>query len=165
MKGRRRRMLLRGAKWLAVAVAVTVTLAAAWLLSGGFGIHYGSLRPATIGGVHLQLSIAEGRFSMERTERRSGSLPSRTKWGLARVAEAPQWRGYRYARAAAGKVSAIRVDLPAWCAALIAAIPTAALWRFDRRARLPGLCPCGYALAGLGDDSPCPECGRTNPAR
>jgi hypothetical protein len=52
------------------------------------------------------------------------------------------------------------VHIPLWSLALAAAIPTALLWRADRRAKPVGCCSaCGYSLAGLPAGQPCPECG------
>jgi predicted amidophosphoribosyltransferase len=49
--------------------------------------------------------------------------------------------------------------VPLWIPMLLVAIPTAWLWRRDRR-HSPGCCPrCGYDLSGTPSGI-CPECGR-----
>jgi hypothetical protein len=54
--------------------------------------------------------------------------------------------------------------VPLWPPTAILALLAAWLWRrhFVRRRLLrSGHCACGYDRAGLADDAPCPECGRT----
>ena len=54
-------------------------------------------------------------------------------------------------------------EIPLWIPLLLLAIPTAYLWRADRRAK-PWQCPkCRYDLRGLdgGGNGVCPECGTT----
>ncbi len=50
------------------------------------------------------------------------------------------------------------LDMPFWLLLTIAAIPTAVLWRRDRRTVKPGHCrQCGYDLRA--SKKMCPECG------
>ncbi len=52
----------------------------------------------------------------------------------------------------------IHIVIPLWLLTLIAALPTAIVWRFDRR-NLVGFCQaCGYDLTG-NVSGRCPECG------
>ena len=50
------------------------------------------------------------------------------------------------------------VIMPAWLLSITIALPTALLFRLDRRL-LPGHCPGGYDLRGNVSGT-CPECGR-----
>jgi hypothetical protein len=50
--------------------------------------------------------------------------------------------------------------IPLWIPGALAAIPTALLWRLDRRRPAPGACRCGYDLTG-NTSGRCPECGRS----
>jgi len=52
------------------------------------------------------------------------------------------------------------VQVPLWMPLLVFAIPSAIAWeRFARRRRRGTCAVCGYDLAGLPKDAPCPECG------
>ena len=56
--------------------------------------------------------------------------------------------------------NARRVDIPLWCPALVLGLLAGGVeWRHRRRGRDPGLCRCGYSLAGLPAGGACPECG------
>ena len=58
----------------------------------------------------------------------------------------------------AGGVYNRDVGLPTWLVLIVIAVPTALLWRRDRRPP-PGHCQtCGYNLTGLPEPR-CPECG------
>lgn len=51
------------------------------------------------------------------------------------------------------------VVLPLWIPFILIAVPTALLWRLDRRRTFPGHCrKCNYNLAG-NTSGVCPECG------
>ena len=52
----------------------------------------------------------------------------------------------------------VSVDVPLWPIVAILAIPTAYLWRTDRRAKPWQCAKCRYDLRGL-DGGVCPECG------
>lgn len=55
------------------------------------------------------------------------------------------------------------IVLPLWIPFLLLAIPTAWLWRLDRRRPLPGHCgSCNYDLTG-NTSGVCPECGAAVP--
>ena len=59
-------------------------------------------------------------------------------------------------------VSHFGCTVPTWFIVLLAATPTAVLWRsWWRKHRFrPGSCQsCGYSLTGLSPLAPCPECG------
>ena len=52
----------------------------------------------------------------------------------------------------------VNVNVPCWLMLTLAAIPTAILWRRDRRSAKPGHClTCGYDLQA--SKKTCPECG------
>ena len=52
----------------------------------------------------------------------------------------------------------LRVFVPFWLLLTLAAVPTAVLWRRDRRTAKPGCCVnCGYDLRA--SKKTCPECG------
>lgn len=57
-------------------------------------------------------------------------------------------------------------ELPAWPIPLLLWTPAAALLcsgYLARKRAITGMCKsCGYELAGLSSDAPCPECGRAN---
>ena len=50
------------------------------------------------------------------------------------------------------------IYLPLWIPFILVGIPTAWLWRLDRRRPAPGHCRCGYDLTG-NRTGRCPECG------
>ena len=68
--------------------------------------------------------------------------------------------GFRYPRAYSSQSPYPNVvTLPFWLPLLILAVPTAILWRRDRRRIPPGHCgKCGYDLTG-NESGVCPECG------
>ena len=88
----------------------------------------------------------------------------------------PGWRVYRDARSMrqrlrfwawlpaverypSGRRASFLVWVPIWMPLVLVALPTAFLWRLDRRRIPPGHClKCGYNLTG-NVSGVCPECG------
>ncbi len=63
-----------------------------------------------------------------------------------------------------GSITRSSFTLTLWYPLLVLVLATGTAWRIDARARRltkEGHCSsCGYDLAGLAPESPCPECGR-----
>ncbi len=74
--------------------------------------------------------------------------------------EAIEWWAWRFLNTP-GQTTITR---PLWGFAVLFAAAGAWLYYRSRRP-LPGYCLCGYDLAGITHDAPCPECGRTRTSR
>ena len=146
---RRRSRLLRVAKWGGVVVC---GLIASGYALGGYRISWADsvgARGIVIGGGGVQYSSSIWSRYRDPNERGFSIRQGGTFWN--RRAWWPPILTFR------GKIL-FSIRIPLWSLLLGTAVPTALLWRLDRRP-LPGHCPCGYDLRGNVSGT-CPECGR-----
>ena len=132
----------RIAKWSGLVVCVVIL--ALWAVSTVAVLHF--LRGPVGGG--LQPGLIWANWRPKRTFSDRG-------WFLERRDFHP---GIRRKRILIHKGDFVAVHMPFWIPLTLAAIPTAILWRRDRRTVKPGYCvKCGYDLRA--SKKVCPECG------
>lgn len=146
--------LRRIAKW--TGVAATVLIGATDALSQRWCVHRFDSR----GGVTALHRGGIGRDWLDPAYSRSGYWPP--GWRIE-----PAYRGYLWWPSWSANSVGRELWVPIWIPLALAAAPTAILFHRDRRRHprnLPGHCrTCGYNLAGLSPDGPCPECGTPRP--
>jgi hypothetical protein len=138
-------------KW--TGAAVTVLLLIVWVGSGWWegGVEIRSVGGAGFSGGRVILGAwPPSRWEFEAIE-----------WTCVRG----PWVGYGwwFHYLPPPVVGIAMVFIPIWSLALLTGVPTAWMFRTDRKRRRgerEGLCAkCGYDLRGLPDGRACPECG------
>lgn len=80
---------------------------------------------------------------------------------LKAIAASKSWTEFAYHNLGLGlpKMTGWEIEVPVWLLVVTAGLPTAILWRRDRRRPKPGSCKvCQYDLTG-NESGICPECG------
>jgi hypothetical protein len=166
-RARIRRVIRKVVKW--VATVLTVLLLLAWMSSGWWGFTYNRVDHKA----DYAFAMGAGSVVCRFRERFSPSTLSNWQWVNASKLDWRSWRRslnmwrYHDTTTTFGRERYVgaSVVFPMW-APLVATIPMGALaWVFDiralRRERV-GLCSkCGYDLAAISPQTPCPECGTT----
>ena len=142
------------ARWTGVSVCAVLVIT--WVLSGWWGAARWGLNI----GVGWTLSVEWGTLGVSLNN--APGMGRGPRWELHRVG-GPRWYwipDHNYTKITPG----IWCDswlLPLWIPFIVAAPPTAFLWRRHLvTRRSPGSCAkCGYSLADLPPGSVCPECG------
>ena len=149
----RRSRLPRIAKWCGVAVCVL--LLATWVSQ--------YVRTAASSRSRARMASGDRVISIDGTSVQSYldifAASSKIKpYAMTLVDSSGRTYSVRYDPGFQSGVLGLLANLPIWTVLLVA-IPTAALFRFDRRMP-PGHClHCGYNLTGLPEPR-CPECGQ-----
>ena len=148
MRYRRPSRLRRVAKW--VGLGVYVVILCLWALSSWFFVHYnGANGNHSLGfGQVLFNAQVQGDFD---------------KWNYGEIIQTPWWIRIGLVHPLTLVQNGVRAwIIPLWIPFLAVAIPSAILWRQDRRPR-KGHCPhCGYNLTG-NESGVCPECSTPVP--
>jgi hypothetical protein len=140
------RRMRASAKW--AGIVCCVVLATAWLATPWWTVGYGWRSQHVV-------SLRRGRFIWDNSKDAvSCAFATRERhpgldWNLAMNLSSITASRY---------IHAPILHLPLWIPLLLVAVPTAFLWKLERRP-LPGHCPCGYDLTG-NVSGRCPECGR-----
>jgi len=136
----------RSAKRIGLAAVLFVT--GAWITTLFYGVVW------TNANTHVSGGVMGGKVFLQEVyfpKPRANGAPG---WRVARVA-GPGTPEFNFHYGSGGRWFAF----PLWFVALVLAVPTAVMWWKDSR-RVRGVCAkCGYSLAGLARDAPCPECG------
>ena len=153
--------LRRGLKWVGLcACAITIGL---FILGGWYVPKFTICSP----GWSFGAEVSSGHLGLLWANSRAQLLGLPETDGLhvgfeARKPGYPRWRWYPWWSFGQIPASPLRLAYVPLHLLLIAfALPTAAIFYFERRARAPSSCAhCDYNRAGLGAGSPCPECGK-----
>ncbi len=152
MRIRRPSRLRRIAKWIGLGACVAILCL--WAISFWFIIYYDELSqfPPSLwhGRVRFLTPIRGwGSFSMKPLSHFASVIGPRTWWDKIDL----KWPGTWAIGPGMGRIW----NIPLWMPFAAVAIPTAILWRRDRRP-LKGHClHCGYNLTG-NESGVCPEC-------
>ena len=143
----RRQFTRRRLKWVGLVVAIVIAIV--YLMSVWWSAHVGRVGENGSYGVWVD----DGAFGVMRLRGQaeaSGTVG--VEFGAAEGASVQPWFDWR------GYGAIVPVQIPFWFPLLLIGVPTAYLWRTDRRAK-PWQCrKCRYDLRGL-DGGVCPECG------
>ncbi len=171
MKRTRRGRVRWAAKWAGLALSVTcllVIVASHFYKAERLDDRPGSwLRRITVfyGGLELQIDTSEDAWSADLDRVPGLRAYTRTLERRTLARNVYRRRGWLWVpdwehRSLISGVL-VTVHVPLWMVQVVLAVPTAWLWRRDRRRARAGLCAaCGYDLAGLAPSAPCPECGK-----